>query len=120
EPQRVEELIHELCVIEEVLRGNFMTASGDNLLAAPSRTFIQRVLTAAFARSNVDRGTPVTIEQLAALARVTERTVRAATSTTNPNPLPITKDGHWTYIEARDARAWLSARRDFRPTRTPS
>src|SRR5690606_5703926 len=82
------------------------------------------IVKAASARKDMDDGEPVTIEQLAALGRVTERTVRGATSTTNPNPLPITKDGHWTYIQAGDALGWLSNRSDFRPTQkrlgTPS
>lgn len=114
----LEDRMHELCVAENLLAGDLMNSAGEDLVSADSRKLILGIITAATARKNIDDGEPVTIEQLAALGRVTERTVRGATSTTNPNPLPITKDGHWTYIQAGDALGWLSNRSDFRPTQT--
>lgn len=120
----LQERLHEIAVLVELLGGTLITPAGDSLMSPESASLIIRLANAATARDNIDEGDTVTIEQLAALARVTERTVRGATSTTNPDPLPIIKVGHWTYIEAKDALAWLSKRRDFQPTqkreRTPN
>lgn len=124
EETALEDRMHELYVVESLLAGELVNAAGERLVSAASQKLMLGITTAATARKNIDEGEPVTIEQLAALGRVTERTIRGATSTTNPNPLPITKDGHWTYIQAADALGWLSNRSDFRPTQkrpgTPS
>lgn len=112
----LDERMHEICVVDELLAGSFINPTGDGLLSDDSRNLLKHVITAATARKTMDEGHDMTIEQLAALAGVTERTVRGATSSTNPDPLPITKDGHWTYIRAEDALAWLSNRSDFQPT----
>ena len=112
----LEERLTEICTPMELLAGNFMPPSGERLVSADTRAGIELISAAANARWKIDEGMPVWIEELAALANVSERTIRAATNASNPNAIPITKDGHRTLIKARDALAWLSRRSDFVPT----
>lgn len=107
------DLLHELSVVVDLLEGDLVTPSGDGLVAQETRELVRRVMNAAHARYHIDEGESVTTEQLAALAGVTERTIRTATNPKNPNAIPITKDGHWTYIEGPHALKWLSQRKDF-------
>lgn len=110
------DLLHELSVPVELLRGDLVTPFGDGLVAQETRDLVRRITNASHARRYIDEGESVSIEWLAALAGVTERTIRAATNPRHPNAIPITKDGHWTYIEAAQALKWLSQRKDFVPT----
>ena len=113
----LDERVNELCTCDELLRGNFMSASGDELFPDNSRSLIKRLVEAVHARKAIDEGNEVTTEGLAALANVSERTIRAATNANSANPVPIVKKGHWTTIEAKHALAWLSRRNDFIATR---
>lgn len=112
----IEQMLTEISVVIELLGGNLMNCSGETLVSQDTRQYIHRVASAANARHNIDNDGQVTIEWLAALANVSERTVRAATSSSNPNGMPIVKDGHWTFIEGAHALRWLSQRKDFIPT----
>lgn len=119
DPNWIPTLLHDICVPAELLTGSLMTAAGDELVSKDTIEFVKHVQNAANARSTIDEGNPITIEWLAALANVSERTIRTATSPSNPNAIPITKEGHWTYIEAPHALEWLSSRKDFVPTQRP-
>lgn len=110
------DLLHELSVPDELLGGNLVTPLGDDLVSRETRDLVRRIVNASHARHDIDEGESVSIERLAALAGVTERTIRAATNPKHPNAVPITKDGHWTFIEAPHALKWLSQRKDFVPT----
>lgn len=116
DPNWIEERLHEASVPVELLRGNLMDPTGADLMAKDSISFINRLVNAAHARKAIDEGGQVTIEWLAALANVSERTIRSATNASNPNAMPIIKDGHWTLIDAAHALQWLSRRNDFAPT----
>jgi len=111
-------LLHEINSPVELLRGNLIDGGGSDLVSAQTKEHINRVANAAHARCEIDQGHLVNIESLAALARVSERTIRAATNSKNPNAMKITKDGHWTWIEGPEALKWLSERKDFVPTQT--
>lgn len=111
-------LLHEIGSPVELLRGNLISANGEELVSAQTKELINRVAHAANARYAIDQGHLVNIEGLAALARVSERTIRTATNSKNPNAMKITKDGHWTWIEAPEALKWLSERKDFVPTQS--
>lgn len=119
DPNWIPTLLHDICVPADLLTGSLVSAAGDELVSKDTIEFVKHVQNAANARSTIDEGNPITIEWLAALANVSERTIRTATSPSNPNAIPITKEGHWTYIEAPHALEWLSSRKDFVPTQRP-
>ncbi|QOW20229.1 hypothetical protein INQ41_04135 [Lysobacter ciconiae] len=112
----LEEGLTELAVAVELLSANFTLPDGSDCLSPDEKEAIQRLSNAATARWELDRGEPIRVEQLAALAGVSEKTVRTATNPKSANPLPVTKSGYWTFIEAEDALAWLGRRKDFTPT----
>lgn len=112
----LDDLLHEASVAVELLRGSLISPAGDELMPCESKDVILRAVTAAQARRDLENGEDISIEALATLARVSERTIRAATSSKNPNAIPIRKDGHWTYIRAPHALEWLASRSDFVPT----
>ena len=119
DPNWILGLLHDVCVPAELLNGALMSPSGEALVSKETSDFIKRLQSAANARRALDEGNQITIEMLAALANVSDRTIRTATSSNNPNAIPITKDGHWTFIEAAHALEWLSRRKDFVPTQRP-
>lgn len=119
DPNWIVGLLHDICVPVELLGGSLMTPAGEDLVSKESVELIKRVANAANARYSLDEGHALTIEWLAALANVSDRTIRSATSSSNPNAIPITKDGHRTFIEAPHALEWLSGRKDFVPTQRP-
>ncbi|SDD96637.1 helix-turn-helix domain-containing protein [Aquimonas voraii] len=100
--------------------GEFGDAS--ELIGGNTATDIVKWTVAGFmARGKLDwLGDPLTIEELAALARVSEKTLRMAANPKNPGALMITKQGHRTVITIEDALEWLSRRPDFVPTRRPN
>lgn len=112
----VSEALHELGTAVELSRGNFMLPGGTDLFHTESREAIEAVVEAASARSSLDHGVAIRVEGLAALARVAVKTVRSAMNPKNANAIPVTKDGHWAWIEASEALAWLSRRNDWVPT----
>lgn len=117
-PSWIDERLQEAAVPVELLRGQLTNTAGDTLVSDDVIGFVNRLVNAAHARKAIDDGGQVTIEWLAALANVSERTIRSATNASNPNAMPIIKDGHWTFIDAAPALQWLSRRKDFVPTQT--
>ena len=81
---------------------------------------IYQLNSAVVGRWNLDEpeeaGGQLTIEELAALAGIAEKTLRSFTNPRSSNPLVITKLGHWTVIDGPDALNWLSKRADWKPT----
>jgi len=82
-----------------------------------SAAVLLEVLTSAQARLAIDRGSNITVPMLAALAGVSEKTVRMASNPNNDRPLKTVKEGAATFIQPDDALEWLGRRGDFRPTR---
>lgn len=117
EPVRLEDALHEIGTVAELLRGNLMLPDGSMLFGDEQKFAVNRIINAAHARKNLDEGHELTIEWLAALAGVAEKTVRAATSRSAANPIPVDNRKHRAWIDAADALAWLSRRPDFKPTR---
>lgn len=112
----VSEALHELSTATELIGGSLMLPDGTDLFPREQKAELHRLAKAATARDNLDAGDAITIEQLAALAGVAEKTVRTATNPKSTNPIAITKQGHWTWIEAGEALTWLSRRTGFKPT----
>lgn len=108
--------LHELCSAEELVKANLMLPNGDMLWDEEHRHVIAQLSKAARARQSLDQGESVTVDELAALARIAEKTVRMATNPAKPGSMRVTKNGHWASIEAAEALAWLGRRSDFLPT----
>ena len=58
----------------------------------------------------------LTFGQVALLANMDEKSVRNAANPKSKDPLKTFIDGSRTYVQASDARDWLSRRRGFKPT----
>lgn len=117
EPTQLDDALHEISVAVELLEGNLVTPGGESLVSPEEKTSLNQIVTAAIARKDLHEGEGIDINELAALAGVAEKTVRAATNPKSPNPLVVRKMGHWSVVEASDALAWLSRRPGFKPTR---
>lgn len=110
--------LSELSTAVEASRGSFMRPDGTDLFSKEEAAGLLLLANAATARQSlIEDDGAITVESLAALAGVAEKTVRMATNTKSANPLQVTKHGHWTLIAAEDALAWLERRGDFKPTR---
>jgi hypothetical protein len=113
---------HEIEPLLRVLNVDFVAASGEPLTSRDmegidARAIVTSTITAAIARRELNDGEPITFEQLATLARVSDKTVRTAASRTTQS-LRIEKGpANRTYIPADSAIAWLKDRKDFRETR---
>ena len=107
------EALHELSSAEELVKASLMLPDGTTHWGEEDRQIIERLSKAARARQSLDQGGSVTVDELAALARIAEKTVRMATNPAKPGSMRVTKDGHWAYIEAAEALAWLGRRSDF-------
>lgn len=116
-PERLEQALSELAMAEELCAANFILPNGNELLPEAAKDALRQLSLAAHARKSLDAGESVDIKELAALARVAEKTLRMATHSTRPGAMRVRKDGHWAYIEAAEALAWLGRRNDFHPTR---
>ena len=84
----------------------------------PSNEILVSVCRAAYARWAIANDYSVSLPELAALARVSDKTIRMAANPKNPAALKTSKNGTRTVVEADDALAWLSRRADYRPTDT--
>jgi len=109
--------LSELSTAVEATRGRFLLPDGTELFSTDDAAQLLLLQNAATARRELAEDGLITVETLAALAGVAEKTVRMATSPRSANPLKVTKQGHWTVITASDALAWLQRRGDFNPTR---
>lgn len=109
--------LHELSSAAELCEASFMLPSGDELFSQENRSLIRQLMSAANARTALDNGESIRVEELAALARVAEKTVRMATNPSRPGSIRVRKEGHWAFIDASEALAWLQRRDDFQPTR---
>ncbi|GHD72586.1 hypothetical protein GCM10007164_20370 [Luteimonas padinae] len=109
--------LHEVGTISELLPAGFMHPDGTDLIDIRQKQALERLINAAHARHALDDDEELSIEWLAALAGVAEKTIRAATSRGASNPIPVENRKHRAWIKAEDALAWLSRRPDFKPTR---
>lgn len=112
------EALTEVSPLCEVLGTNFMDAFGEPLLPDDAKALIDRVVTAAHARFSLHQAEDIDVQGLAALAQVSEKTVRMAANPKLPDHLKTESGpGNRTYISAGMALAWLRERKDFRETR---
>ena len=82
---------------------------------------VKWVVDAYKARGRIDSiGGDMSIEELAALAKVSEKTIRMAANPKIEGALKTIKRGHRTFVTATDAMDWLARRPDFIPTRNPT
>lgn len=114
----LDEAIARFMVISELLDRTPVSPAGNELLPAEARQTLERVIHAVLGRQALDDASgELTIEQVAALARVSEKTVRMAANPSQPQALRTKKAGHRTQVASIDALEWLSRRRDFNRTR---
>lgn len=94
-------------------------AWGNGIFPRSSAETLETVISAATARRSLDAAQlgAITVTTLAALAGVSEKTIRMAANPKNERPLRTSKNGAFTFIEPLAAREWLEQRADFRPTR---
>lgn len=109
--------MHELSSAVELCGANLMLPDGTDLYPEENKALLRQLLNATNARMSLDEGDSVRVEELAALARVAEKTVRMATNPSRPGSIRVRKEGHWAFIDAPEALAWLRRRDDFQPTR---
>lgn len=90
---------------------------------APAQwTLIDQLIELHYARSTLDQGGSLTVEEVALLAGMSERSVRNALSIEGPAGLVGKRTEsptgeRRTVIENAEARRWLAGRRGFRPTK---
>lgn len=94
-----------------------MDCNETHLVPENSCAELLRINAAVNARLRLDNDLPITMAQLAAQARVSEKTVRMAANPNNEQPLITIKDGPKTFVEPNVALEWLNRRGDFKPTR---
>ena len=106
--------LSEANLMADNLRGNVEDPGGRLSASARAIHIVKQVTEAASARYFLgDEVGNVTLSALAALAGISEKTIRASTNPKHPNPIKIEKNGHWTLVNANDAYAWLDRRGDF-------
>lgn len=115
------ENLAEFEVATELLNGKhgccLIDPNHDVLVPEASRSCLLDVLTAAQTRLAIELESLINVPMLAALARVSEKTIRMASNPNNDRPLKTVKDGSATFIRSEDALEWLGRRSDFKPTR---
>jgi hypothetical protein len=90
----------------------------DALIAEDDRTILLQVLDALLARRWLASGSAMTLPQIAALAGLSEKTIRMAAVGRGRNPdLDSYRDGTTTKVKAEEAERWLGLRQNFKPTR---
>lgn len=108
---------HMAIPLNDLLDANLTLPDGIPVFPAEDRDTMKSVMAAAHGRFGILQGDDLSFEQLAALARVAEKTVRMAANQkikgalkTEPGP------ANRTYINADDALEWLRRRKDFKET----
>lgn len=104
--------------LNELLVAGLILPDGIPIFPNENRDTLQSVMAAATARYALLEGDDLTFDQLAALARVAEKTVRMAANPKIKNALRTESGpGNRTYIKADNALQWLRRRKDFKETR---
>lgn len=112
------EALTDLSPLNEALNTSFINAFGEPLLPDNACTMIGRIVSAAHARFSLHQGEEIDIQALAALARVSEKTVRMAANPKLEGHLKTESGpGNRTWIPAEAALEWLRNRKDFMTTR---
>jgi hypothetical protein len=88
----------------------------DKIKGLPADEIIAALANAVHARFAIEEGFSIPLEGVAALARVSDKTIRTAANPRLPGALKTTKNGNRTEVEAEDALEWLLKRPDFKPT----
>jgi hypothetical protein len=110
--------LHESGPLNELLAAHLILADGTEIITDEDRASLQTMITAAVARYTLLEGDDLSIDQLAALARVAEKTVRMAANPKLENSLKTDAGpANRTYVKAEAALEWLRRRKDFRETR---
>jgi hypothetical protein len=104
-------------VLFETDRGGWFGAASPLIGENKATDIVRWAVYGYIARARIDwLGGDITVEQLAALARVSEKTLRMAANPKNEGALRITKRRHRTVVTTDDAMEWLARRPDFIPT----
>ena len=108
----LEEALTEACTIERILEsGTPLDPYGEPCIDSGSLATLGKILKAAFARNELDRSDgALSLEQMAMLANVTDKTIRMAANPKLENHLKTENDGRRTFVYCEDARAWLQRR----------
>lgn len=98
--------------------GELVDAHSNGVVPIEARDILRNTLNAALGRRSLDGSMhgAITIPMLAALAGVSEKTVRMAANPKNPDALRTTKIGNSTFVEPEDALEWLRRRSGFQET----
>jgi hypothetical protein len=117
----LDEVIHEALVALPLLQGGegeLVNAVGDGLVSEETRGILTKTVDAAVARRTLDSRAygDLTVPMLAALAGVSEKTIRMAANPKNPEALRTTKVGNSTFVLSDDALDWLRRRGGFQET----
>lgn len=115
-PQDVQDALSEYALVFELMQISPVAPNGSELFADDAKQTLERVWKAAWGRFQLDQREAISISEIAALAKVSEKTVRMAANPKNKMPLRTTNDGTRTHISAGDALNWLTPR-GYKPTR---
>lgn len=117
----LDDSIHDALTVLPLLQsgeGELVNAVGDGVISEESRDILTKTVDAAIARRTLDSRAygDLTVPMLAALAGVSEKTIRMAANPKNPEALRTTKVGNSTFVLSDDALDWLRRRDGFQET----
>lgn len=117
----LDDLLTEAIVVLPLLQSGpaeLVNAQGEGVISPESRDILATVVDAATARRTLDSASygDINVAMLAALAGVSEKTIRMAANPKNANALRTTKVGNSTFVLSDDALEWLRRRDGFQET----
>lgn len=113
----LEETLTEASTVEPLLSKSLRDPFGEDVIAPDAARSLSLVLLAANGRNEVDNHDALGLDQLAALAGVSDKTIRMAANPKLDNHLKTEKHGQRTIVNSEDALEWLMRRPSFKPTR---
>ena len=112
------EAITELNVLDQWLEQPAFDPYGEPIVDDSSRGLLRLTRDAATGRWLLgEDGGALGLDQLAALAGVSDKTIRMAANPKKPGHIKTAKVGTRTVVDAEDALEWLTRRPSFHPTR---
>lgn len=113
----LQEMLTEAATIEPLLDDKLRDPFGEYIITRDAAGKLARVLNAATGRSQLESGDALQLDQLAALAGISDKTIRMAANPKVENHLKTEKSGRWTIVKSDDALDWLERRPTFKQTR---